>query len=292
MKAYTTRIIFCLICSWLLTLCACQPQMKNKSPADEGIQKNQVLVCGFSDSSSGVKLNKEYSFGDTSRYTATDVEKEKTICVDGKEIMGTYSHSVVIEPNYFPTHYYNTLEGDSFGINPDGVVTNYNVDHRSIGKNDELYTEEQCVLMARQFVNQFVNIEGYSVRVTEDIDKDRYDIAFTKMIGAFETTEYACVRIYKNGSVDHYRSFMLGKITDDDPTLIQAETIKEAIYRRLDDLYEPRRTESNTISYRDLIIQYTVLKSGTPAAYCTICVDHRNQDNMGYSERLILLVGL
>lgn len=291
MKSFRIVIICGLICSWLFSLCACKSQMDSKHLMETRIQEYEVLVCGFSDSSSAVKLNKEYSFGATSMYTATNIEKEMKISIDGKEITGTYDYSILMEPNYFPIHYYNTAEKDRFGIDPDGLVTHYQCATRPTGQNDKLYTEEQCVLIARQFVNQFVNIEGYRANVSENIDKGLYDIVFTKMIGSVETTEFAQVRIYKNGSIYHYKSFMLGKITDDIPDSLQADSITEAIYKKLDTIYEPLKAKGSVISYEEPLLQYTVLESGEPAMYCAVNVEYKNQ-NLAHSDRLILLVGL
>ena len=285
--------MLCFLGMFLAVLCGCSGQ----SDQAEILRPYEVVLRAPNGETAESTWRIEDLFGDPSvntRFTAEEVDKEITVTVDGREIRCAYDYSQIAEPNCFPTHVYKGAEGEKIGLDPEGMLLNYSYSGAKGQSTAEVLTEEKCVSVAREFVNGYCNVNSYETTVAKDDDK--YEIHFEKWIDGVRTTEFARVIIKETGEITKYTAYMLGKLPDSVPYAFDMVRVEKELHKKLNAYYENMGKELSNISYRDINVSYTVLKTGELALYGSVSVTHTSDLGNGNrgetSERLIWVAGL
>jgi len=259
----------------------------------EGSQPSyDIYISGFSDSlSSSAVISVEYSFANQDEYNKDEVEEHKSIEIGAFKFDGNFSSSGYFGYNYFPTYQYIN-EKVSFSVDSSGVLTGFLTD-KSTDKT-EILTQENCVNIAKDLINNFVDAADYKLSVTKDDEKQVYTVKFTKNLGNYTTSDSAVIKILYTGKIYSFSSFMLGKIDcNTDISSIDIESVNRTVTEKLDKVFDPLKEEFDKIEYGEYIYTLTHLKEGNLGIVCTVnvdCIEEDGEYSEVTSERIELVV--
>ncbi len=238
---------------------------------------NTVLICDFSDSVSEATHQREYEFADHEKYDDRNVKSNVELSVGGTTYAGSYQYQQYRGCNYYPAYTYAASNGDLFSIDDNGMLVSY-FRGSSDGVDGNL-TEEQCLQIAKDFLNCLVDISQYEIDTEDSGESGKYKFKFTKVIGDIETTDTATVTILSDGSLYSYSSFMFGKIDKNTVISVDVQSAVASINRKLDQVYAEAKKYYSRVEYDTTYAGLTVLKDGTAGLLCYTDVHFINTVN-------------
>lgn len=260
-----------ILCTVLLMFAGCHSEVQSES-------EYKVLEIGYSGTARGAKHSTEYVFpaSDKSRIPQIEPQLEgqvASIVVGNQKFTGEYTKSVYRYWNDYQYKLYKTADGVEFSFNDTGTLSSFY--SRNIESKGEFRTEQECIEIATSFVKPLLNLQDYTVECCRNEHLDAYEITFTKYLNGYKTSDYAEVSILCDGEVRSYRANMLGRIPADTMPDIDHNTMVEAVYQKLDEIYE-EVTGYDELTYDDADtwkFTYTVLEDGSPAMLCSMNVE-------------------
>ena len=248
-----------------------------------------MLVYDYSDSIPSAKHEVEYKFGDPRKYETQEVKQKVEVMVGGKRCSGTYQSTQYNGYNYFPTYQYLDFDGNDFQIDDRGLLVSYFWGSSS-EKTEEL-SQEECLQVAKDFFDDIVDINQYTITIDQEDHPKRYVVTFTKYVDGLATTDSATVDVQCNGQLYSYFSFMLGRIPSDLSVKgINTEDIEAQVYRKMDQIYEEAKKGYSRVEYGKPEMRLTVLKDGNIGMVCWLDVDCINTSGWIIGERIVVVV--
>ena len=286
----------CFLCACVYLFTACR-----QCPTSERVYVNpivyNVLECDYSDSITGANHKREYSYWMNEQRIDIEAEEHIEMTIDKETVIGTYQYSQNQMPNNYASHVYKDSKGNRFAIDSNGVPVFYFWgSSQSENYSSSIYTEEQCICVARDFLNGYVNIDDYRITVEQDTAKGIYVITFTKWLNGYSTTDCAVVEVKNNGRLYSYSSFMLGRIPDNSTVEFYPDIAEQAVYQKLDAIYGSVKENNSSVAYGIPDFKYTILEDGNLAVYCIVDIQSKNiVDGFGsvvQSERVAFVIEL
>lgn len=267
MKSKQLLGISLLLCTILIMFAGCHSESAYK-----------VLEIGYSGTARGAKHSTEYIFPANDKSRTPQVEpqlegQEASIVVGNQKFTGEYTKSVYRYRNDYQYKLYKTADGVEFSFDDTGTLSSFY--SGNIEPKGEFRTEQECIEIATSFVKPLLNLQDYTVECCQSEQLDAYEITFTKYLNGYKTSDYAEVSILYDGEVFSYHANMLGRIPADTMPDIDHDTMVEAVYQKLDEIYE-EVTIYDELTYDDVDawkFTYTVLEDGSPAMLCTMHVE-------------------
>ena len=254
----------------------------------------EVLVYDFSDSIPSVKHETEYVFADYEKYKDAPIDDTVEIIINGTKYSGKYQGSEYIAYNIFPSYVYLTEEGVEFLIDETGMLTHYFWKDEPL--QDTKKTKDECVMIARDFLAGYVDVDQYEIEVDDHPDgRELYEVKFYKKLGDFQTTDTAWVTVKADGSIYLYSSFMLGKVDKDaiSAASVDLEKIRASVNERLNSIYKDVKDYYSRVEYDEKYVELTTLKDGSLGVIYTVDVrfiETRGEYEIWRSERISFVV--
>ena len=253
-----------------------------------------IKLCAFSDGgSSGVSHEIEYPLWNGGYYEDPTAEKRLVSRIGNLNIDAEYVNSVINTYEYYATHRYRDENKSYYVIADDGKLCNYFCRKGEISDTDRIYTEEECIAIAREFLNTIVDSSAYTVRAAHDEEHGFYSVSFLKKINGFRCADSAYIRVLENGRIYTFHSFMLGEIPNDAVFEFDTAEIEKQIAANLDEKYEKVKEKYDTISYEDFEYVLTRTEDGEYALVCYVdieLIDHYEENDVVISERLTFFI--
>lgn len=227
----------------------------------------------------------------TAKQPQIDEEAKQTVekWINGIWVPGTYRHTVRDFPNNYDTRIYYDDRNLQFGLDNESKLQFYFWGDN--GGGDKIYTEQECLEIARRFLIPYQDISNYQLEITKEADQGLYRFTFTKYVGGYPSVDQAIVTVHESGKLYSYSSFMLGKVPD---TVAEFEMAKlqKVITEKLDTLYaETKQHGDFNIIYGEPEIFYR-----TPGQlYCVVEVEHQCTHEgapCSFADRIGLLVDI
>ena len=254
----------------------------------------EVLVCDFSNSIPSVKDETEYVFADYEKYKDAPIDDTVEMIINGTKYSGKYQGSEYIAYNIFPSYVYLTEEGVEFLIDETGMLTHYFWKDEPL--QDTKKTKDECVMIARDFLAGYVDVDQYEIEVDDHPDgRELYEVKFYKKLGDFKTTDTARVTVKADGSIYLYSSFMLGKVDKDaiSAASVDLEKIRASVNERLNSIYKDVKDYYSRVEYDEKYVELTTLKDGSLGVIYTVDVrfiETRGEYEIWRSERISFVV--
>lgn len=236
-----------------------------------------VKISSYSDSSIGIEHKIEYDKWASSSVKEFSGDENITLEIGGKTIIGKHNNSKIVRLNNFQTEKYKTENGDSFEVDHNNKLTAY---YWSINKTDNeasvTLTQEACLKIANDFLNNIVDVNDYIITVNYDEDSKIYDIHYRKYSGDIELADYARISVRDCGALFSFYSSMLGRIENNAEHGFDMNEVEKAVIEKLDKIYLEAREKYDEISYRDLEYVLTLDESNNYIIVCTLNIDFIN----------------
>lgn len=221
-------------------------------------EKYSILEVGEYDNISGADHKSDISL-DIREHSKIFISSKKAVTVNGVEWNVKYDTS---KKGYLYRNNLDYYEMDEdgvyvrIGINEDtGRVDSYSwVDEKYIeSKTDAELTKEECLSIARTYLSNFIDPDGYEtveIRYMEIPEyKAIYDFEFVRMIDGIETSDKAYVSVSVFGNVISHLFTSLGELADANlPTEEDMQIIQNNVNAKLDAIYKNISNEYH-ISY-------------------------------------------
>ena len=232
----------------------------------------QVLVYGFSDSVPSAKHKIEYEFADYEKYSNQNIKQNITISIHGKNHSGSYQNTQYRGYNYFPSNCYLDADGNNFAVDDIGRLTSYFWGEPS--SNGAALTKDECLQIAKDFVGDIVDVNQYDIQITDNKERERYEIAFTKYVNGLKSTDSASVSVKYDGTLYSYSSFMLERVNSAViSNSIDTNKAATSVEARLNEIYGEAKNKYSRVVYNDPEVLLTVLKDGSTGLIYSVAVD-------------------
>lgn len=293
MKA-TFKMICLLVSVLLLTGCgttASDPAQGHDATPESGTYS--VLLFGLSDSIPGTSHEVEYTYWSTPVET-DDAPETMSMTIKGDRRSGELYAANISSPNNYVEYCYYDADKGSFGMNEFGELTFcfWEQQDDPAGSLEEL-SQDACLQIAKEFLSDFVDVDGYQLEVEHLEESEEYLFHFTKYIGGYKTADTATVGVFENGGLDHFRSYMFDKIPASTSVDFDYSKATEAVYEKLDLLYADVKDRYEKIEYELYPFVVTLLEDGEAALVCTVdvtCVEPLEEGFKMYHDDKIELI--
>ena len=247
-----------------------------------------VLLTGISDGAPDLGAVPVYRFADEETYSDHHFDDDAVAVINGQTVTGVLHDVEYQDYNYYPTARYRGDDGSEFDIEPNGTVTFW-YSPRTADISSDKITENEAESIAKEFLSQFADVDLYETDITDQPDRSRYEIWFTKRIGNMDTTDCAAVRVFYSGTIDNYGSFMLNHVPNDTENIFAEVDLDSIVYDGLDKILQNVSNDYNNIKYGEPTYLLTVLKDGKTAVIAIVDVEMTNDDHFT-SSRLELVI--
>lgn len=250
-----------------------------------------VKVCGFSDSIPEVKHSMEYKEWSNGAFFDKKTEKNIDIAIEGNVVKAEYVDSEKKFYDYYNTHRYKDLNGNYLEVTDDGRLCSYFFGSHT--NTDKIYTEAECIDIAREFLNDIVCSDDYIINTEFDANRNLYLISFTKNADGFLCADRADFAVEQNGNIYSFSSSMLGKIPKNTVTGFDTKSLEAQVISKLDKEYSEAKKIYDLVSYDNINYTLTINEDNEFALVCS--VDVYCKKNLGdyetvLSERIQLLI--
>lgn len=284
MKAIRNTIIFTLLLVILTcNLVACKDQYHECHTAEIVYD---VFVADHSDAIPGMEYTVEIQDWKSEEYVDPTAEKVVTITVNGETIQGTYSHTDKDFPNNFPTRIYYGANNLQFGLDEDEKLQFYFWGTDGF-EGETVYQERECLIIAKQFLENYADIDQYKVEATQR--RDLYEFTFTKYAGDYPTMDHAIVTVHESGKLYSFSSFMLGKISLEKISEFDEEWVLVFVEEKINEIYAGIKKDGVTITYSNPEFMY----ASSEYLYCVVDVNYTSGEGDAktvLTERLGLIL--
>ena len=254
-------------------------------------------MCGFSDSVSIAGHKVEYEFPTYERYKEKSLNEKMTINISGRDVKGEFKETEYRGFNYYPIYEYEDENGNSFHVNPEGLLVGYSLNRKDreneIISQDKTISQDDSIAIAKEFLSNIVDVTKYQISVKEKESLKMYEVSFTKYVGELKTTDSATVDVIYSGEISSYSSFMLGKVSDVQTYNFDLESVKASITNRLDEIYAEAKTKYDRVVYEEPTFLLTNLKDGSVGLVCYLdvkCVSVIGEYEAYISDRVCMVV--
>ena len=210
--------------------------------------KYTVLEVGEYDNISGANHKSEITL-ENEEYSKVLIAPQKTVTANGIEWTVNYERSKKGYLYKNDLDYYEKNNNGVYvqiGINEDtGVVDSYSwVDVKyTEDKQDTELTEEECLGVARTYLNGFIASEEYEIANVRYMEipeyKAIYDIEFVRLIDGIKTSDKAYIGVTVFGDVISHLFITLGEMADASlPTDEEMQIIETNVETKLNTIYE------------------------------------------------------
>lgn len=279
MKVTKILVLFLLIMATFLSACSKQ----------EGYS---IKICGFSDSIPEAKHTLEYKEWSKGYFSDPKAKKNIDITVNGNAIKAEYVDSEVKFYDYNTTHRYKDENGDYLEITTDGKLCSYFYGERT-DTSDKIYTEDECIDIARNYLDDIVALDDYTVKSEFDANQNMYMISFTKSCDGFIYADRADFMVKNTGYIYSFSSEMLGQIPKNTVTEFDIETVKKQVRARLDTEYSEAKKLYDSVLFEDVCYTLTKIDGDRYAIVATVdvsCIRTSGDYDIIDSERIQLLI--
>ena len=204
------------------------PPIEGTTADDVSTEKN-VYIFSISDSLDQ-KILDDFEFCKKENYANVKIEEAVNVFVDDKEYLGRYLKTRYEVGVFYPVYSYITDDGDVFDIDDNGNLV-YFFWASDKGENANEVGKEECQSKVETFLKQYVNIDNYSVDISEN--NEGYCFTYFKSVGDIKLLDTACVNVSKSGQMITFSSRMLGKIDEDIVQNINKDECLNAIKEKL-----------------------------------------------------------
>ena len=186
MKVFNRFFMLLITLVFIFFLTACG---KCAHPHTQAVTYRPMLVH-YSDSVPGISHSPEVTYWQNSKYVEENVAKTTLQHIYGKEVIGTYAHTDKGFPNNFATRIYYDERNLQFGLDEAGILQFYFWGDGNINTNNKLiYTEQECLRIAKTFLKDYTNIDDYTISTIVKADRGLYEFTFTKHLNGYATTD-------------------------------------------------------------------------------------------------------
>lgn len=277
------------ICLLILTLVLLIPQLSGCTQSDELV----IQLCTSPDSiPSAFSEDDCYTDWNKAPYKKSDAKQEVTVTCGDITVSGHYLRSEIRQPEYFEAHWYATSNGQIFAIDNKGRLLRYTSPSSPFVENDgKVYTEAQCLEIARAFVDEFVDVDEYTVTSIYNSSLNWYVIHFKKYIGDLLTGDYIGVIVHeRTGSFD-FDSYMFGMIPSDMKVDFDFEEIEARLVEKFEQMYGEEMGEYDELTHGEFRYELTCDKKKRAVLICTVgvtieCYDENGNYTGRYGDEL------
>lgn len=252
-----------------------------------------IKVCGYSDSLPENPHKLEYREWSKDTFTDSKANKSVALSFGSLEAAGEYVKTDIKLSEFYKTHEYKDANNRYFSLTEDGKLCSYFFGKGAEEENVRVYTESECIDIARAFVANITDISEYTVTAAFDEGQKMYTVSFTKYADGFECADRADVSVEETGHIYSFSSTMFGRIPADAKTDFDREAVQAQVIAKLDTEYSKAKQVYDEVSYKNFDYELTVDEDGEYALVCSadvVCVDHGGGYDEVISERIILLI--
>lgn len=224
---------------------------------------------------------------------------ERVVIIGQNEIRGGYVKTYNRFPSYYPLYKYSSYDGKyGFSVDEKGRVSSY-INYGIIENTDETLSDNEYITIAKNFVKgvygRVPDWELFEVSIEKDKEiKGYYSISFEKYLYGMKTSENIYVQVAYSGEISMFSADMFGRIPANiDISVFEPQTVKAAVYKRLDDIYggmskETRDKYKTRYYLPDPIL--SVLADGTPCYIYDVNVKFISVDNQESHTDIVRVV--
>ena len=247
-------------------------------------QKDELVIqlCASPDSIPSAFSESYYTGWSMDPYKKTNVDPVVEVTLGDITVSGHYVRSEIRKPEYYETHWYATSEGNLFGISNEEELLVYHPPRPSDEEgNGKVYTEAECLDIARTFVDEFVDIDEYRVSSVYNSSLNWYVIHFEKYIGDLLTGDYIGVIVYEQNGSFAFDSMMFGKIPSDMEVSFDFEEIEALLFEKIEQTYSEEMGPYDKLSLGSFDYSLTADKQKHAVLICTVVATVTNYDENG-----------
>ncbi len=291
-------VVFLILFALGMALTGCSGLSLNRSEdnhIESGEKKNsyEVFVYDYSDSGTSANPNIEYVFADYEHYNNISAKNNISCSINGKTFTGKYQSSQYREYNYFPAYRYEDENGITFEVDETGLPISFFWGNNTLQGTKK--TKDECIEIARNFLADIVDVDGYDISVNENTDRGLYTVKFTKTVFGQKTTDSAEVVVRNDGALYSYSSLMLGRVKEDlfSDYTININKLKEEINGKLYSVYQEVQNKYSRIDYSEPEIILTALKNGEAGAVCYVdinCIENCEDMETVVSDKICFVI--
>lgn len=244
-----------------------------------GCTKNKtykILLCGFSDSVPEIAHEYEYTKWNGDAWVDETVQNTVNQMFGEFRVEGDYLSSDIQKYDYYQTNRYVDANQNFFEVSFDGMLTSYFWGSSDVQDNISPLTEAQCVDIAYDFLNCFVNASQYRVKTQYYPNQKYYEIIFDKYIGDIKSADQAQFIVEENGHICSYESTMLGRIPTDASIDFDIESISQEVRNKIEQIYQNVIPMYDKVEYGDLEYVLTMTDDSEYALVFTISISFIN----------------
>lgn len=269
--------------------------------ADYNIEAYTVGILGHSDSfPASVDYGIITELYSENAFKHISPASERVVIIGQNEIRGGYVKTYNRFPSYYPLYKYSSDDGKyGFSVDEKGRVSSY-INYEIIEDTDEILSDNEYITIAKNFVKgvygRVPDWELFEVSIEKDKEiKGYYSISFEKYLYGMKTSENIYVQVAYSGEISMYSADMFGRIPANiDISVFEPQTVKAAVYKRLDDIYSGMSKETRD-KYRTRYYLpepvLSVLADGTPCYIYDVNVKFISVDNQkGYTDIVQVIV--
>lgn len=253
-----------------------------------------IRICGYSDSIPENPHELEFQDWSGDRFVDSKVKKEVTVTVDDAAVTGSYVESDKNFSEFYVTHSYTDEKNRHFSLTDDGKLSHYFFGNNpSKAENEPVYTEQQCIDIASDFIADITDVSQYTVTAEFDQDRGMYTVSFVKYADGFRCSDCADIMIEETGYIYSFSSTMLGRVPSDATTSFDRDDVQSQIISKLDQEYSKAKQSYDKVSYESFDYALTVDDNGEYALVCAVDVNcTRSYDSYEFvvAERILLLI--
>lgn len=259
----------------------------------QNIKPYSAMICGYSDSISGIVLKPDYDEWSRESYYDNNQLKTIKVSVNGIDHNGTYIESERNYGTYETRHSYLDDNNKIFEINDDGILSAYFWGSDRSLKN--VKSQKECQAIAHDFIFSMFGSYPYDYeeRISYEEDRNIYTFEYIKLIRNVETEDKITIAVETTGHIYSYRSSLCGKIQEDRVPGFELQKIHSIVTERLDDITKIARNTYDQVEYNDFRYSITMISNSRYAILCDVnvnCIERSGEFEIREGEKIRFVV--